>query len=154
MTREALQRLLSRLRGEASELEDDDRGRVAAAALLVECARVDANVHESETRAIAVAVRELFDLDDEVAAALIAVAEKRVDEVWHDWLFTEAVRRSFDADARVDLIRKLCDVAHSNGLLHDHEDAFVQRIARELGVSDERFQECRREAGAARKSAG
>ena len=66
--------------------------------------------------------------------------------MWHDWLFTEAVRRHFDLEERVALVRMLCDVAHADGLLHPREEALVERIARELGVPDERYAECRNAA--------
>jgi uncharacterized tellurite resistance protein B-like protein len=146
--------VLSWLRGEQAEKPDGKRAHVAAAALLVECARVDATVDESEERAIAEGLARVFDLDDEVAESLVALAERRLDEVWHDWLFTDAVRRHFDLEERVALVRILCEVAHANGLLHPREDAFVQRIARELGVPDDRFAQCRDAARSDREGAG
>lgn len=148
MCRDVLRSVVKRFRGEVDENDAEGRARLAAAALLVECAGVHEGVEERERLAIAAAVRELFELDADVAEMLVAVAERRVDDVWHDWLFTEAIRGSFDLDARIALIDKLCEVAHANGVLQRFEDAFIERIARELEVPQEHVERCRRVAGA------
>jgi uncharacterized tellurite resistance protein B-like protein len=135
--------VLEWLRGGGPRERDEERGRVAVAALLVECSRVDAMLGQAERCAIAEGVARLFDLDDEVAECLVGVAGRRLDDVWHDWLFTRAVRSHFDLDARVELLRKLWNVALANGLLHPREDAFLTRIARELDVPEDRLAECR-----------
>jgi uncharacterized tellurite resistance protein B-like protein len=107
-----------------------------------------------ERRAIAAAARELFDLDPDVADMLVAVAERRADDLWHDWLFTEAIKRSFSPAARAALVRKLCQLARVNGDLHRHEDAFVRRIARELQVPDEVVAQARSALGGPRPEEG
>jgi uncharacterized tellurite resistance protein B-like protein len=150
MCREVIERLVRCFESEPTGEPDGWRAQVAAAALMVECARVDSHFNDVERRAIAAAARELFDLEPDVADMLVAVAERRADDVWHDWLFTESIKRSFGPDERAALVRKLCQLAHVNGDLQRHEDAFVRRIARELQVPDEVLAEARRSAAAER----
>jgi len=57
---------------------------LAAAALMVECARIDGAFTEVERDAICRAVREELVLDEDTARCLVEVAERREDEVWHD----------------------------------------------------------------------
>jgi uncharacterized tellurite resistance protein B-like protein len=141
MCKDVLHRVVESFRTPSAAVDPEQRARLAAAALLVECARIDARMGAQERRAIATSVRELFQLDDEVAEMLLAVAEQRVEDVWHDWLFTEAIREGFDPEARAQLVQRLCFVARANGSLGDREQVFIARIARELGVPEERVQE-------------
>jgi uncharacterized tellurite resistance protein B-like protein len=120
------------------------RREVAAAALMVECARVDTRFIDDERRAIGKYVRELFALEDDVANLLIAIAERRADEVWSDWLFTEAIKTGFDSDGQAELIEKLWGVAYADGVLHRLEAQLIERIATELGLSEEAVERSRR----------
>ena len=47
-----------------------------------------------------------------------------------------------------DLVTLLLQIAHADGHLHPAEDALVREIARDLGLSDRDFQECRALFGA------
>jgi uncharacterized tellurite resistance protein B-like protein len=88
---------------------------LAAAALMVECAQIDGAFDDEEREAICRAVREQFALDRETAECLIGVAAMRKDAVWHDWLFTEAIKKHFNHEERVAAIRRLWEVALANG---------------------------------------
>lgn len=147
VSRETVRRLCRKLEAEpVSEEEREVRERVAAAALLVECARVDTRVEEAERRAVAEGLRALFDVEDEVVETLVAVAEQRVEEVWHDWLFTDAIRRGFDAAGRRALLERLWRVALADGVLDAKESLLIERIGRELGISKEEVRQCREAA--------
>jgi uncharacterized tellurite resistance protein B-like protein len=110
---------------------------LAAAALMVECARIDGEFAAEEREAICRAVMEELVLDEETAECLGRVAEIREDEVWHDWLFTETVKKSFDEYDRLAVIRRLWDVTLADGIVHPFEEFLITRIARELDVSEE-----------------
>lgn len=96
---------------------------------------MDASYSDAERAAVAAAMVQLFALEPDVADPLVAIAEKRADEVWHDWILTEAVRRGFDAEEREILVHKLWKVALASGGITHREEAFVHRIGRELGIS-------------------
>ena len=110
---------------------------LAAAALMVECARIDGEFAEEERGAICRAVQEQLTLDEETAECLVGVAERREDEVWHDWLFTETIKKSFDEYDRLAVIRRLWEVALADGTVHPFEESLITRIAHELDVSEE-----------------
>ena len=136
MTKEMIERVVRILEHPSAGVDETQRVRVATAALLVECARVDAEFTEGERREIAAALRRLFDTDEEMTGTLVQIAEKQADDVWDDWLFAQAIKRGFDLDARIQLICELWRVALADGVLHRHEDRFVQRIAGALEVPD------------------
>ena len=110
---------------------------LAAAALMVECARIDGAFTEEERHAICRAVMEKLVLDEETAQCLVGVAEMREEEVWHDWLFTETIRTSFDEYDRLAVVERLWEVALADGNVHPFEEQLIARIAGELGISKE-----------------
>jgi uncharacterized tellurite resistance protein B-like protein len=111
--------------------------KLAGAALMVECARIDGAFDEKERDAICHAVREAFALDRETGEQLVAVAERREDEMWDNWLFTETIKRHFDQQEQLEIIRRLWQVALADEDLHPFEERLIARVARELGVSEE-----------------
>jgi len=138
MTTKAIKDLLARRRSKreaAAPEQRFEREDVAAAALMVECARIDGEFADSERDAICRAVSEQLALDDDTVSCLVAVAERRQDEVWHDFLFTETIRASFDADEQLDVIRRLWEVALADGVVDALEEHLIARIGRELGIS-------------------
>jgi uncharacterized tellurite resistance protein B-like protein len=122
--------------------------KLAAAALMVECARVDRAFNERERDAICHAVREDFALDQETAEILVGVAEKHEDEMWDSWLFTETIKRHFDRDEQLEIVRRLWEIALVDEDIHPFEERLIARVARELGLSDEAVAESRARADA------
>ncbi len=135
-----LSRIIRFLEGRASEQEEAmdaafDRRHVAAAALLVEASRIDTEFDADERAKIKALVADRFGLGPEDAEALIAVAERRQDEVYSDWMFTQAIATGFTEAERADVIAMLWEVAYADGTLHRFEEHMIQRVAEELGVN-------------------
>jgi uncharacterized tellurite resistance protein B-like protein len=144
MLTKAIEKFLAKRRARADVAQPEfSREDLAAAALMVECARVDRDQSEDEQRRILAIIRERCGLDAETAECLVAVAEKKSDEVWHDWLFTSAIRDAYDEAGRLELIEHLWEIAAADGAIHDFEEKLVERVGRELAVSDEAISESR-----------
>jgi uncharacterized tellurite resistance protein B-like protein len=120
---------------------------LAAAALMVECARVDGAFGEKDREAICHAVREAFALDHETAEILVGVAEKHEDEMWDNWLFTETIKRHFNQDEQLEIVRRLWEVALADEHLHPFEERLIERVARELNLPEEAVARSRERAG-------
>ena len=110
---------------------------LAAAALMVECGRIDGEFDEEERDEICRAVIEELVLDADTAECLVGVAERREDEVWHDWLFTETIKKSFAEHERLAVIRRLWEVALADGTVHPFEEHLIARVASELSIPEE-----------------
>lgn len=123
-----------------------DELHLAAAALLVEAARMDDRVDEHERARIHDLLRWRFGLAEAEADLLIeeALAETARSAQWHG--FAEVIRARFDEAERIRLVEMLWDVAYSDGELHDLEASLMRRISGLLYVSD-------RDSGTARKRA-
>ncbi len=122
----------------------DSEVRLAAAALMVEAAKLDGAFDAAERDRIAAILAERFDMADDDIATLIAAADEETDLAGGLYGFTRTVRDRFDHGERVGIIEMLWEVAYADGALHDFEANMLRRVAGLLYVTDQ-------ESGAARK---
>ena len=138
---------LFRRKGRAKDSDGDHSQaelRLAAAALMVEAAKLDGSFDDIERDRIAALLKSRFDMDHTDATELIAAADVETDLAGGLHGFTSEVRRHFDHAERVDMIEMLWDVVYADGVLHDFEANMLRRAAGLLYVTDQ-------ESGAARK---
>jgi len=119
----------------AASVTSGDAKQVAAAALMVEAARLDRDFDEGERATITRVVKEQFGLTDEAATDLVDVAEKRQKANYSDMAFINIVANSFDDGEKKDLLKMLWTVALADGSLHKFEEHLVSHVARELGLT-------------------
>jgi uncharacterized tellurite resistance protein B-like protein len=120
--------------------------QVAAAALLVEAAQMDADFDAVERTKILELVRARFELSEAEAQSLLELAGDKVANASQLYGFTRVVKDNFDHEERVELIEMLWEVVYADGTLHDLEASLMRRVAGLIYVPD-------RESGAARKRA-
>lgn len=128
----------------AADRDENQELRLAAAALLIEAARMDGNVDAAERHAIAEQLAGCFNLGGEETDALIEAAETKVDESTQLYPFTRVISDRFSEDERIRMIEMLWTVAYADRRLHDYEASLVRRVAGLIHVAD-------RDNGAARK---
>ncbi len=112
-----------------------DAKQVAAAALMVEAARLDRDFDDGERATITRVVKDQFGLTDEAANDLVDVAEQRQKANYSNMAFINIVANSFDEGEKKDLLKMLWSVALADGSLHKFEEHLVNHVARELGLS-------------------
>src|SRR5262249_28621739 len=141
-----LERILSFIGGaaQADAVNRQRRLRLAAAALLVEIARVDDGADASERRRIAGLLAQRFSLSAAGAEALLEEGEEEGDRSSQLFAYAREIKDAFDYDERVELIELLWDVAYADDRLHHLEANLMRRIAGLLHVED-------RDSGEARK---
>lgn len=111
------------------------RKEVAAAALMVEAARLDRSFDPEERAIIIRLIGEHFKLDQAAATELVAVAEKTQRANYSDWIFIKTINEAFDASEKLALLEMLWKVAYADGSLHKFEKHLIDHVAKELGVS-------------------
>lgn len=119
---------------------------VAAAALLVELSRADTDFDPHERATIVRLVRDHFRLTPEQSDALVAIAERRQDEAYTDFMFTQAISEHYSQAEHVTLVTMLWEVAYADGNLHEFEDQLVRRVAQSLSLSEGQCETARRKA--------
>jgi len=118
--------------------------QLAAAAVLVEAAHMDASFDDTERAAIDQAVRRRFELSEDEAATLISEAEKVQNQSNQLLGFTRTIKDNFPQEERIELMEMLWEVVYADGELDQHEDNLMRRIGGLIYVSD-------RDRGEARK---
>jgi uncharacterized tellurite resistance protein B-like protein len=145
-------RRLSALFGQSSDVlsasgrAGPDEQQLAAAALLVEVATIDANFDDLERRRIIDFVRSRFSLSDAEAATLLKAAQSEVDGATQLYAFTSAIKNGFSYEERVALMESLWEVVYADGKADPFEDQLMRRIDGLICVTD-------RDRGLARKRA-
>ena len=128
----------------AGEPHEEAELRLAAAALLVEAAKLDGTFDEAERAQIAGLLEDRFGMAGADVAALIEAADEETERAGGLYGFTKEVRLNFDHEERISMIEMLWEVAYADGSLHDFESNMLRRVAGLLYVTD-------RESGEARK---
>jgi len=123
-----------------------DELQLAAAALLVEAARMDQSFDGAERQTIAALLRERFSLGEDEVEALIDTADVEVENAVELYSTARLVKDRFSHEERIGLMEMLWEVVYADGRLHDYEASLLRRIAGLVYVSD-------RESGSARKRA-
>ena len=118
--------------------------QLAAAAVLVEAARRDADYDLSERRVIEGLLRERFSLSAEEAERLIEAADAVTDHGVELYTYTRRIKDAFDEDERIRMIEMLWEVVYADGKVDHLEANLLRRVAGLLYVTD-------RESGEARK---
>ncbi len=120
--------------------------RIAAAALMVEAARLDDTFDARERDKIRELVAARFELGAEESDSLIEAAEARVAESSQIHGFTRVVKAAFSQEERIELMEMLWAVVYADGELHHYEANLMRRLAGLLQVPD-------RDVGAAHQRA-
>jgi uncharacterized tellurite resistance protein B-like protein len=133
-----LEKVLSFIEGKSdSEEMPEGRKHAAAAALMVETARLDRDFSEPERDAIKRLIVEKFGLDSEEARELIAIAESEDRMVYDDRPFLESIRRGFSPDEKRELVELLWQLSLADQNLHHFEEYLIWHMTQELGMSRE-----------------
>jgi uncharacterized tellurite resistance protein B-like protein len=138
-----MKRFLSILFGDDGAFADAAAGpagfaneHVAAAALMVEAARLDGAFEPAERQRIRELLEQRFHLPPDMAGRLLEQAERTATEsvAWQG--FTRAIKDALEPEQRVGVIEMLWEVAYADGELHDYEASLLRRVAGLLYVSD------------------
>lgn len=131
---ERLQKLFQSVtQDRASPTRDDPR--VAAAALFFHVLDADGIVSDAERGKLRDVIASAYRLKGGELDAVIEAGERADDEAVDLYAFTSILKRSLDAEQRVDFIELLWEVVFSDGQRHELEENVVWRIAELLGVS-------------------
>ncbi|MEQ8746522.1 TerB family tellurite resistance protein [Pyruvatibacter sp.] len=122
--------------------------QVAAAALMVEGARLDKDFDASERAAMERIVGERFELNADDASTLIDIAYARQSANYDNWQFANAVKKNFSPEEQIDILSMMWEVAYADGELHRFEVHQIKSVASQLGLSDADLEKARKDAQA------
>ena len=108
--------------------------RLAAAALLFEIVRADAEIKEAERTVVRAAIQGTFGLAQEEAGELMRLAEEESRDATSLYEFTHLIDKAFSPEQKKRVVELLWLVAFADGEKHAHEEHLVRKIAGLLHV--------------------
>ena len=109
--------------------------RVATCALLVEIARIDEKFTQSEMETILSILKEKYGLSPEHADALIAEAEKELEESVDLWQFARLINENYTNDEKIEIIEILWRVVYVDGKMDQYEHYLMSKLKNLLRLS-------------------
>ncbi len=108
--------------------------QLAAAVLLVEVMRSDAEMSDPERQAVLAAMRDKFTLAEDELARLVELAEAEARDAHDFHSFTSRINERFSAEQKIRLVEAMWRVAYADGRLAEHERHTLWRVADLLHV--------------------
>jgi uncharacterized tellurite resistance protein B-like protein len=102
---------------------------LAVAALLVEVLRADYDVADVERHQVVDSVSRLLGLQAAESEALVAEAERHIDQSHDLYQFTSQVNRAYSDTEKLQLLEALWRVARSDQAVHKYEEHLIRRVA-------------------------
>jgi uncharacterized tellurite resistance protein B-like protein len=126
-----------RVVAETAEPEPETREhglRLAAAALLFEVVRADAEVKEEERTVVRAAIQGTFGLEKAESEELMRLAEEESRGATSLYEFTHLIDKAFSPEQKKRVVELLWLIVFADAEKHAHEEHIVRRIAGLLHV--------------------
>ena len=120
---------------EQQQLTRDDP-RVAAAALFYHVIDADGVSEASERDKLRQLLEQEYALNAAELRKLMDAGKRAEDESVDFYSFTSVLKRSLDAEQRVNFIEMMWEMVYADGVRNELEENIVWRVAELLGVSD------------------
>jgi uncharacterized tellurite resistance protein B-like protein len=112
---------------------------IAAAALLVEVARIDGEMHAIERASVLRAIHETFSLTDSQAEDLLELAGREMTRAGGYYPFTSLINNNCSQEQKEHLIELMWRAAYADKDLSAHELHLMRKLAGLLHVSDNAY---------------
>ena len=113
--------------------------RVAACALFVEMARIDEKFTEAEMDTILSIVQERYGLSREHADALVAEADKELDNSLDLWQFARLINENYSPDEKIKIIEILWQMVFVDGKMDRYEHYLMNKLKNLLRLSHDQL---------------
>jgi uncharacterized tellurite resistance protein B-like protein len=118
-------------------IDDAQRLRLATCVLLLEVAHADDEFSAEERGAIDGMVARRFNLDENEASELVAMADQERRSQDDLYRFSRLVDEGFNRPRKLAILELLWEVVYSDGVLEAHEDALMHKMGTLLGIRHE-----------------
>lgn len=109
--------------------------RVAVCALFVEMARIDQKFTDAEMETILSILKEQYGLSGEHADALIAEADKELDESVDLWQFARLINENYSNEEKIEIVETLWRIVYIDGKMDQYEHYLMNKLKNLLRIS-------------------
>jgi uncharacterized tellurite resistance protein B-like protein len=139
---DVVKRFFSKVTEDDSKTIDEERNhdtRVATCALFVEMARIDETFTQAEMETILSILKEKYGLSREHADALVAKADKALDESVDLWQFARLINENYSNEEKIEIIETLWKIVYVDGKMDKYEHYLMNKLATLLRLSHEQL---------------
>ncbi|WP_250657918.1 TerB family tellurite resistance protein [Alkalimarinus coralli] len=126
--------------------ENEKQIELACIALLIELAKVDQSIDESELRIIRELANKQFEIDNGKIDEIIALAREESEQSTSLYQFTDLVNTNYSDEMKYQLILSMWKVAFADGELDKYEEHLIRKISDLIYVPHVKFMEAKFDA--------
>jgi uncharacterized tellurite resistance protein B-like protein len=112
---------------------------VAICALLVEMARTDGTFSQTEMEAILSILQEKYGLSQKDADALVAEAQKKLDDSVDLWQFAKLIDENYSIPERIEIAETLWRIVYVDGRMDKYEHHLMNKFGKLLRLTHEQL---------------
>ena len=139
---DVVKRFFSKITEDDSKTIEEERNhdtRVATCALFVEMARIDETFTQAEMETILSILKDKYGLSREHADALVAKADKALDESVDLWQFARLINENYSNEEKIEIIETLWKIVYVDGKMDKYEHYLMYKLATLLRLSHEQL---------------
>ena len=122
-----------------SGLDSEHDIRIATCALFLEMARIDEKFTEEEMETVLSIMREKYGLSQEHADALVAEADKELEESVDLWQFARLINENYSVDEKIEIIETLWRMVYVDGKMDAYEHYLMNKLKNLLRLSHDQL---------------
>lgn len=103
--------------------------QLAAAALMMEVIRSDANTSEIEVATLSSILLDRFDIPADKVEEIVSSASSKVEAAHDLYQFTQLINEHYQFQEKEDLIYSMWQLAYADGHIEAIEDHIIRRVA-------------------------
>lgn len=126
-------------RTKTNDQKTDHDIRVATCALFVEIARIDEKFTQEEMETIISILKEKYSLSQEHADALIAEAEKELEESVDLWQFAKLINENYSNAEKIEIVETLWRIVYVDGKMDKYEHYLMNKLKNLLRLSHDQL---------------
>ena len=123
---------------DASQASEHDV-RVAVCALFVEMARIDQKFTQTEMETILSILKEKYGLSGEHADALVAEADRELEESVDLWQFARLINENYSTQEKIEVIEILWQMVFVDGKMDEYEHYLMNKLKNLLRLSHDQL---------------
>ena len=108
---------------------------VPVCALFLELARIDGKISQAELETLLSILKEKYNLSQEHADALMAEADRELEESVDLWQFADLINQNFTTEEKIELIEQLWRIVYVDGKMEAHEHYLMNKLSNLLRLS-------------------
>lgn len=139
---DVVKRFFNKAAPKASETSGRDSEhdiRVATCALFVEMARIDETFTEAEMKVILSILKERYGLSAEHAEALIAEAERELEQSVDLWQFARLINENYSNEEKIEIIETLWRIVFVDGKMDRYEHYLMNKLQNLLRLTHDQL---------------